>query len=180
MSIIQEALKKAEGSGPKIESSPIPAVKPAGTPVKEGRPAVALKTKAAAKKSVSPIFIFAPIAFAVITVTAFFVFNNRFLPAKEPAPERSSAAVAAPAAPPALTDIPSPSRQEIVSKVPPKDTPRFILNGIMYIESGPKAIVNGSVVEEGDVIGGATVKKINKGDVLLGYEDADILLDLND
>ncbi len=82
-----------------------------------------------------------------------------------------------------------PGRQEVVrkdmpespapKKFPAAPPPKFMLSGIMYIESGPKAIINGSVVQEGDVISGATVKKIDRVDVVLSYEDLEILLKMN-
>ena len=47
------------------------------------------------------------------------------------------------------------------------------MNGIMYIEENPKAIINGIVVREGDVIGGAIVASITENNVLLKYNNND-------
>lgn len=54
----------------------------------------------------------------------------------------------------------------------------FILNGIMYLESKPQAIINGNILEEGDKINGATVVVIEKDCVLLELNDANIKLEL--
>jgi hypothetical protein len=61
-------------------------------------------------------------------------------------------------------------------------TPRpsnFILNGIMYVENKPQAIINGYVLEDGDKINGAIVLAIEKDCVLLDFNDTDIKLELN-
>ena len=50
--------------------------------------------------------------------------------------------------------------------------PGFVLNGIMELVDGPKAIVNNVIVGIGDVIGGATVKKIDKDKVILQKKDS--------
>jgi hypothetical protein len=161
MSIIQDALKK-------VNSNPV-----INTPAPKE------------KKRISRIFIFAPIAVIVIIAAAFLALNSQLL-------ARSAQAV--PRTNDALPSQPS-SRQEVIKKgatvkqnndprsaLKPKiaQPPKYQLNGIMYIESGPKAIVNGSVVKEGDLINGATVKKIARQEVLLSYEDVDILLNMND
>ncbi|MCM8761506.1 MAG: hypothetical protein NC938_01080 [Candidatus Omnitrophica bacterium] len=56
--------------------------------------------------------------------------------------------------------------------------PRLELNGIMYLEEGPRALVNNSIVQVGDVISGAKVTKINKNSVVLIYSDIEITLNL--
>jgi len=43
----------------------------------------------------------------------------------------------------------------------------------MYVEEKPKAIINGTVVREGDVISGATVTSITENNVLLKYNNND-------
>ena len=49
----------------------------------------------------------------------------------------------------------------------------FVLNGIMYIKERPRAIINGAVVTEGDVVSGATVTSISESKVLLKYINND-------
>lgn len=59
-----------------------------------------------------------------------------------------------------------------------RDRPNLILNGIMYIEESPRAIVNNSIVEAGDSVSGAKVMKINRQSVILEYENVEITLNL--
>ncbi|MDP3804632.1 MAG: hypothetical protein Q8Q87_03665 [Candidatus Omnitrophota bacterium] len=54
--------------------------------------------------------------------------------------------------------------------------PNFILNGIMELADGPRAIINNVIVATGDMIGGATVKKIDKDRVLLQKDDSVVTL----
>jgi len=65
----------------------------------------------------------------------------------------------------------------IISKARPS-APNFALNGIMYLESGPRAIINNTVVEAGDSIRGAKVVNIGKTSVTLLFEDSEIKLTL--
>jgi hypothetical protein len=51
--------------------------------------------------------------------------------------------------------------------------PDIILSGIMYTKENPKAIINGTVVREGDVISGATITSITAKNVLLKYNSKD-------
>jgi hypothetical protein len=48
----------------------------------------------------------------------------------------------------------------------------------MYQEDLPRAIINNVMVEEGDMVQGATVRKINEGSVTLVSKDAEITLKL--
>lgn len=57
--------------------------------------------------------------------------------------------------------------------VQPSAPSSLVLNGIMYIKGNPKAIINGTVVTEGDVIGGATVTSITQNNVMLKYNNND-------
>ncbi len=68
-------------------------------------------------------------------------------------------------------------------KIDPENliTPRpsnFVLNGIMYVENKPQAIINGYILEEGDKIDGAIVLVIEKDCVLLDFNDTNIKLEL--
>lgn len=58
------------------------------------------------------------------------------------------------------------------------DHPGLTLNGIMYIEEGPRAIINNSIVDVGDLVSGAKVTKINPKNVVLEYNDVEITLNL--
>ncbi|MCX5686037.1 MAG: hypothetical protein NTW09_01010 [Candidatus Omnitrophica bacterium] len=61
-------------------------------------------------------------------------------------------------------------------KVAKERFPDFVLNGIMELVDGPRAIVNNVIVATGDIIGGATVRKIDKDRVVLQKEDSVITL----
>lgn len=184
MSIIQDALKKAANST-SINKTTIASDEKQYAVASGKIPAGACSADTPGdKKRISRFFIFAPLAVAVALAAAFLVLNSQLL---------AKNAQAVPKAPePASTAA---SRQEVVKKsadnpLSPKSNPaqkpktiqppKFQLNGIMYIESGPKAIVNGSLVKEGDLISGAVVKKIGKQEVVLSYEDVEILLNMND
>lgn len=54
--------------------------------------------------------------------------------------------------------------------------PDFVLNGIMQLVDSPRAIVNNVIVGIGDAIGGATVEKINKDNVVLKTSESEITL----
>jgi len=56
--------------------------------------------------------------------------------------------------------------------------PDFVLNGIMILGAGPEAIINNSVVEEGDKIGDAQVETIDDSSVVLKYKGKKITLKL--
>ena len=61
---------------------------------------------------------------------------------------------------------------------PKEIKPQFILNGIMYLNDGPQAIINNSTVSEGEMTGGAKVMRINKNNVVLNFNDLEITLSL--
>ena len=61
-----------------------------------------------------------------------------------------------------------------------RPTPDFVLNGIMYLNDGPQAVINGSRVTEGDKVNGAKVVKINKNNVVLNFDDFEITLNLKE
>jgi len=55
----------------------------------------------------------------------------------------------------------------------------FVLNGIMQLVDGPRAIINDIIVGEGETIGGAKVTKIKKDSVILNYNDSEVDLNIN-
>lgn len=59
------------------------------------------------------------------------------------------------------------------------DYPALALNGIMYREEGARALVNNLVVEEGDIVGGAKVQKISQKNVVFVYNGTEIKISLN-
>jgi hypothetical protein len=54
----------------------------------------------------------------------------------------------------------------------------YVLNGIMYLEGAPRAIINNAMVEEGDTVDGAKVVKIEKRTVVLQQNGYDINLNI--
>jgi len=56
--------------------------------------------------------------------------------------------------------------------------PELVLNGIMYLEEGPRAIINNGIVMTGDLVSGAKVTNITRKNVVLEYEDVEITLNL--
>lgn len=74
-----------------------------------------------------------------------------------------------------VTESPAAGKAPDLSK---QGAPRFLLNGIMYLDEGPQAIINGAVVKEGDVVNGAAVVKINRNNVLMKFKDEEIVLRL--
>lgn len=59
--------------------------------------------------------------------------------------------------------------------LPPKE-PRWHLAGILFGEAEPYAVVNNTIVTEGDVVGGARVILINKSMVTLEKDGVEIRL----
>jgi len=55
----------------------------------------------------------------------------------------------------------------------------FVLNGIMYLVDGPRAIINDIIVGEGEMVSGAKVEKIKKDGVLLNYKNSEVVLNIN-
>ncbi len=60
----------------------------------------------------------------------------------------------------------------------PVGSPELVLNGIMYLDDGSRAIINNAIVGDGDSVSGAKVIKINSNNVILQYQDAEITLSL--
>lgn len=91
----------------------------------------------------------------------------------------------------------APAIKDIAPKIEPKDVsepiigkslssialaraPDFVLNGIMYLQERPRAIINGNVIGLGESVSGARIDAINKDNVVLNYNGAEITLRLKD
>ena len=75
-----------------------------------------------------------------------------------------------------------PKPKEEPAKIPDSAAshpPLFVLNGVMYLDGKPQAIINGYILEEGDTLNGATVLALDKDYVLVHLNDAKIKLTLN-
>ena len=55
---------------------------------------------------------------------------------------------------------------------------KLVLSGIMYLDEGPKAIINNFMVGLGDSVLGAKITRINRQSVILEYEHVEITLSL--
>ncbi len=185
MSIIQEALKKAQrvrspaASGMVLRASPAAISKPP------------------AKKFLKPAF------FILIPVLAFSVLMFGYFSLVSSAPRANPAAVSAeksqvvPQLPPIVQE-PAPvvgqsvpaarepvTPQSITAAQQPviqaQDTVKqksFVLSGIMHLDNGLKAIINDSTVSEGDELDGAIVVKINEDNAILKDGDSQTTLRL--
>jgi hypothetical protein len=93
-------------------------------------------------------------------------------PAPKPEPQGSKETAAAPS--PAPVSAPP----KALRRATEAQYPQFALNGIMYLNDRPQAIINGFTLEEGDTISGATVVRIEKNSVILHMNDVEIMLTL--
>ena len=76
--------------------------------------------------------------------------------------------------------IASPIKSVILSSAAFVNAPDLELNGIMYLQDRPRAIINGNMVEVGESVSGAKVDAINRNSVLLNYNDLEITLKLKE
>lgn len=183
MSIIQEALKKAQvsvGAGaPKEPAREPKAGQPQQPPAKAAhavKPGIFPKTVVIAATVV---------LIAAIAVVALFVGS---LVSTRPGQDAASALPAPPAQEVRLRELPK-AEADAVSGGAAQDAarlnaelastaPKLVLNGIMYLEEGPRAIVNNAMVEVGDFVSGAKVVRIDRKNVVLVYNDVEITLTL--
>jgi len=187
MSIIQEALKKAQD---------IPRLKDKSNKIgtAEHAPETIVKTPRSIASPVSNKFAFKPVsatlitaiivAIAIVAILFLFLLNKgRFLKNEETIkPDAHQQVTYKPlpsgdAAKKPEDVLPSVKPIETVFEVKPQ-LPQLILNGIMYMEGSPRAIINGNVIEEGDSVSGAEVKKITRNNVVLKFKDTEIVIDL--
>lgn len=74
----------------------------------------------------------------------------------------------------------SPIKSVVSSGTALVHAPDLELNGIMYMQETPRAIINGNMVEVGESVSGAKIDAINKDSVLLNYNDLEITLKLKE
>ncbi len=179
MSIIQEALKRAQYNYAGKKGLPQAHEGPMQEPVILA-PAEALDARVITRKIAVIVYIIVLLAL----VTGFGIralFLKMVTIDKE---KRSKDLIAAArktdpdkAVPPSLSSIAAERATErpsaLASSGQTNQSPNLVLNGIMYVEEKPKAIINGMVVREGDVISGATVTFITENNVLLKYNNND-------
>jgi hypothetical protein len=172
MSIIQEALEKAQSDG-KPEASLPKSVQATKKPEKIA-PSTGIfpRRKATSRMPDKKAFITA-VSFIVLALALLLVV--RFLSGTGDRTNRTSAKNSQEVSyrPLVRDTVKEPS--EPVNK---ETAPDLVLNGIMYIEGRPRAIVNNFIVEQGDSVLGATVTGIKRESVVLEYEDMEITLNL--
>lgn len=179
MSIIQEALKKAQGGAPL-------APKPVGGPAPGammGRRSIEIKQEfktPAGKRRFAQTFLLVA-AFSLLIVVALKQFpweTRHFVAELSQEPEIV-------AEPYTTVDIFHKAKTYTQARSVPSlrasaktEFPNFILNGIMEFAEGPRAVINNSIVSVGDSVDGATVAKIEKKNVVLKLNGSEISLEL--
>lgn len=163
MSIIQEALKKAQVEY-QVKKTP-------KTNISFSRRRPMSKTRIS--KTISLILAITVFIAIVLVARMFLVYAPQSLVIKKSTPEPPAKIVAP-------ESIVKSKEKLVVTPVAPAlpPAPKFILNGIMYLENKPLAIINGYILEEGDSLNGATVLAIDKDYVLLNVKDDKVRLNL--
>lgn len=109
-----------------------------------------------------------------VAKVAFDIFSPRFIKpaAKSASPYVPKAAAAAPAAAKAVQDSPL----DLVKKKIKQTAVPFELNGLYIADDETYALVNNKIVQEGDLVDGATVVAISEENVELKHNDKIIRL----
>ena len=160
MSIIQEALRKAQNAKP---------VKPAG-PFEHDDGITANKPLAQGARKL-PIVYFL-LAFVLIAFLGFAVKYFSRVPPPLPAP------VTQVPEPPLKLDPVIQEAPQVIPEEPAAKEPVLILSGIMHPKSGPRALINNMTVAEGESVEGATVAAISDDRVILKWKNSEITLRL--
>jgi len=161
MSIIQEALKKIEkpeGSREEKHEEKPPVISEINKPVP-------------VKETLGPKYVYYVITAVLLIILAGLVIKVSYSsPANVPLPAKKIE--------PILPKIER--REESAAPLHRKESlGGFVLNGIMYLVDGPRAIINNIIVGEGETVNGAKVEKIKKDSVLLKYNDSEVALNID-
>jgi len=174
VSIIEEALKKAMDGKTEEASAPKDL---------KGADSVINAVPAPKKKTVTPQQILMALG-VVFIVIAVYLLSAPGKPAKA-ASKYSVVSVKDTRPPASKTDTkialePSFGRVQDMKGIlmPKPKLPDLILNGIMQLVDGPRAIINNVIVGVGDIIESATVSRIDKNEVVLKTEESEITLKL--
>jgi hypothetical protein len=186
MSIIQEALRKAQGRHAENKKGAPPPE--AGAPLAASKevlkPAEQVPSHAAAHRARIFLSVIAAVLFAVVLKQT--LFDKGPSPAlkegrpsyqevkyKNIEPEKETGKMEESVTEKAAAAFPKPEHFGLKPAAPD-----LVLNGIMYLPSHPQAIINNSVVTEGDTVSGAVVKRISRNSVVLEYDKLEITLNL--
>ena len=161
MSIIQEALKKVEKPNESRKE------KREGSPIFKEE----IKKPIVEREAIGSKYVYYSITAVLLILLAGIVIRISYSsPADAPLPIKK--------AEPILPKIER--REEKLTSVRRRENVGgFVLNGIMYLIDGPRAIINDIIVGEGETVNGAKVKKIKKDSVLLNYKDSEVALNIN-
>ena len=175
MSIIQEALKKAGNSDVKPEVKPDEKPVQPVSPPEEKMPVSPpeLRKSVEGKKSAESRYVYYAITgfLLVLLVGIILIVSRSSQPAARPLPVKR----------PEPAILPKIERREEPARSPRKKESigGFVLNGIMQLIDGPRAIINDIIVGEGETVNGARVEKIKKDSVLLNYNDSEVALNID-
>lgn len=161
MSIIQEALEKAQSN-----------VKPVVQRI--------AKALAADKRALMAVMLLALMAFAVFSAGIFL--SNAGNRADRTSAANSQEVRYRPLVRDQARGSNSIGGREGISAYPgglkTPESPKLVLSGIMYLEEGPRAIINNFIVGSGDSVLGAKITRIDRQSVVLEYENVEITLSL--
>jgi len=179
MSIIQEALKRAQYNYTGKKSLPQAHEEPGREPTIP-TPAEAPDLRVITKKIAVIVYVITLLAlvtgFGIRAIFSKIATTNKERKSKDltVAVQKTDPDKAVPPPPSSVAVEQATERPlALVSSGQANQSPNLILNGIMYIEENPKAIINGTVVRKGDVISGAIVTSITENNVLLKYNNND-------
>jgi len=184
MSIIQEALKKAQQ---KVTSGTPPAREPKNenivNTIYPSQPSYDYSPPLPVAKDapINRIAAFLIVAVLLVGVVVIYMIMQTHATKANPAVDASRQVVTykpkqEPAPQKAAAPAPIPSLIRSISA----SQPNLILNGIMYLTDNPKAIINNCIVGEGETVDGATVVTINRNNVVLNFNDTEITLKLKE
>lgn len=175
MSIVQEALKKAQNYIDEQKASQ-------KENIEEPKRNAGISDKK--RHKIIPLFFAGFIILSIFAVKQFLPLGKFRLttpPAKsDPVDAASRQEVSYKAITPRIEPVPLPDPTPLHEIRKVTSAPNLVLNGIMYFSDGPQAVINGSRVAEGGIIGGAKVVRINKNNVVLNLDDLEITLNLKE
>ncbi len=186
MSIISEALKKAQQKRAEDVVGPRDAVQSAINELSQEPKSIIIPKKISSAKNI----IIAGSVVVVIFLLMFVVFASFVAKVQKNAMVQIDAPAPAAQIVPTVRQTSAPTTYGMVSKLSgisglvdsfsaraPKRLPT--LNGIMYAASNPKAIIGGKSVSEGDIVNGYTIKHILPYKVTVTSDDKTYDLKLN-
>lgn len=168
MSIIYDALKKVEKTNFSYPAAAADAQKQAkAVPYKPSKRALLLYSFA----MVFVLFL-GNIVYSFISRPDKTAPRTETLQEKPVAPSLPSAPVPALKEAPAAEVLPVKIEETTVQKAPPP----FVLSGVFFSQQEGYALINNQIVKEGDVVDGATVKRINMNEVELDFSGSSVKL----